>query len=47
MSNIIVVTNVLGSFATNCYTVANNETREALIIDPADRGDFLIKMYKE
>ncbi len=47
MSNIIVVTNVLGSFATNCYTVANNETREAIIIDPADRGDFLIKMYKE
>lgn len=47
MSNINVITNVLGSFATNCYTVFNNETREALIIDPADRGEFLIKLYKD
>lgn len=45
MSNLITITNVLGSFSTNCYTVANPETREAIIIDPATRADFLINMY--
>ncbi len=46
MSDLITVKNVLGSFQTNCYTVANSKTREAITIDPADRGDFLINMYK-
>lgn len=46
MANLITITNVLGSLGTNCYTVANQETREALIIDPAARGDFLVNMYK-
>lgn len=46
MSNIIVITNMLSSFATNCYTIANSDTREAIIVDPADRPDFLINMYK-
>ncbi len=46
MSNIIVITNMLSSFATNCYTIANSDTREAIITDPADRPDFLINMYK-
>jgi glyoxylase-like metal-dependent hydrolase (beta-lactamase superfamily II) len=46
MADLITITNVLGSFQTNCYTVANGETREALVIDPADRGDYLINMYK-
>lgn len=46
MANIITITNVLGSVATNCYTVANQDTREAVIIDPAARGDFLIDLYK-
>ena len=45
MGNLITITNVLGSFATNCYTVANSETREAIIIDPATKADFLINMY--
>lgn len=43
MSNIITVTNVLGPCAANCYTIANQDTREAVIIDPADRGDFIVK----
>lgn len=47
MANIIVTTNILGSLGTNCYTVVNTETREAVVIDPAARGDFLIKMYKD
>ena len=45
MGNLITITNVLGSFAKNCYTVANSETREAIIIDPATKADFLINMY--
>lgn len=46
MAGLITITNILGSFATNCYTVANSETREAIIVDPAARADFLINMYK-
>lgn len=46
MSKYITITNVLGSFATNCYTVANTETREAVIVDPGDRAEYLIKMYE-
>ncbi len=45
-NNIIVITNMLSSFATNCYTIANSDTREAVIVDPADRPDFLVNMYK-
>lgn len=45
MAELITITNVLGSFGTNCYTVANSKTREAVIIDPADRADYLIRMY--
>ena len=47
MADIFTITNTLGSFATNCYTVVNSSSREAVIIDPADRGDFLINMCKE
>lgn len=46
MANLITITNVLGVCATNCYAVANTDTRETIIIDPADRGSFLIDMYK-
>lgn len=44
MQNLIVVTNVLGALGTNCYTVVNTNTREAVIIDPAANADFLIGM---
>ncbi len=44
MAKFIIVKNVLGGMlSTNCYTLVNQESREALIIDPAARGDFLIK----
>lgn len=46
MQNLIVVTNTLGDLATNCYTVVNTVTREAVIIDPAANSDFLIGMIK-
>ena len=45
MSDIINITNTLGPIGTNCYTAANSKTREALIIDPASRGDFLKGIY--
>ncbi len=41
---IVVVTNVLGNLATNCYTVVNTDTRQVVIIDPAANADFLINM---
>lgn len=46
MQNLIVVTNVLGDLATNCYTVVNTATREAIIIDPAASAEFLLEMIK-
>jgi glyoxylase-like metal-dependent hydrolase (beta-lactamase superfamily II) len=46
MQNIIVVTNMLGDLGTNCYTVVNTATREAVIIDPAANASFLIGMIK-
>ncbi len=46
MANLITITNVLGSLATNCYTIANTDTREAVIVDPAARADYLVKMYQ-
>lgn len=44
MQDIIVITNQLGDFMTNCYTVYNSETREAVIIDPASNARFLNTM---
>ncbi len=47
MADLITITNVLGSCATNCYTVADTTTRDAVIVDPADRADYLISMWKQ
>lgn len=44
MQDIIVITNQLGDFMTNCYTVYHSETREAVIIDPASNARFLNNM---
>lgn len=46
MQKLIVVTNMLGDLGTNCYTVVNTATREAVIIDPAANSSFLIGMIK-
>ena len=32
---------VVGSVATNCYIVVDNESQEALIIDPGDDAEFI------
>ena len=46
MGKIQITKKVLGICATNCYTVVDTETKEALIIDPGDRADVLIRDWK-
>lgn len=46
MAKLVVNTNQLGGFATNCYTVFNTTTREAVIVDPASNADFLCRNLK-
>lgn len=45
--NIIVKKLILGSLATNCYFVSDPKTQKALIIDPADSGDYLTQKIQE
>ena len=33
----------LGDLGTNCYIVSNQETKEAIVVDPADNADFIYK----
>jgi len=47
MANIITITKVLGPVATNCYIVGNTDTREAVIIDPADEAGRIIDLLKK
>ena len=34
---------VLGPVATNCYILYNDESKEAVLIDPADRFEIIKK----
>lgn len=47
MGNLKIRCHVLGAVATNCYLVFDEETREAVIIDPADNGAFLLNQCDE
>ena len=38
---------VLGAVATNCDFVINEETKETIVIDPADRADVILKKAAE
>ena len=38
---------VVGPFATNCYLVACPKTREAVIIDPGDDGERIVRRVQE
>ena len=45
--NIEIKTVVLGQVNTNCYFVWNTETKEGIIIDPADNADYIIQVIRE
>lgn len=38
---------VVGQLATNCYLVWDNESRETVIIDPGDDGDYIIRRIQD
>ncbi len=44
MGKIEIHQSVLGAVYTNCYIVKNKETKELLIVDPADEPDKIQKM---
>ena len=46
MGNIEINQYVVGLMCTNCYVVINKDTREALVIDPGERSEFLIDKLK-
>lgn len=41
MASMKVVCNTIGMVATNCYFLQNEETRQAIIVDPAEQGSRL------
>lgn len=46
MNNFKLETLVLGALQTNCYIVYNDESKEAIVIDPADQVDKIINFLK-
>lgn len=46
MKNIKVESMVLGNVSTNCYVISNIETKEAVIVDPADEANYIIDCLK-
>lgn len=38
-----IETMVLGDVRTNCYLLIEEETKEALVVDPADRADVILR----
>ena len=38
---------VVGQLQTNCYLVWDEESKEAIIIDPADDGDYIIQKIQD
>ena len=38
---------VLGVVSTNCYCLSNTETKEAIIVDPGDRGNLIADRIEE
>lgn len=47
MGNFRISTFVLGAVSTNCYLVYHNESREAVIVDPADNGAYVLNKCRE
>jgi len=38
---------IVGQLQTNCYLVFDSKTKDTLIIDPADDGDYIIRKIKD
>ena len=38
---------VLGYLSTNCYLIYNQKSREAVVVDPADNGAFVLNKCRE
>lgn len=47
MAQIKVDYKVLGMVQTNCYFVCNEDTKEALIVDPADQASTIIRYFDD
>lgn len=47
MGKIQVNSRVIGMIGTNCYLVFQQETREAVVIDPAENAPFILNWCKE
>lgn len=47
MSDFRIKTCVLGPVSTNCYLVYNEATKEAVVIDPGDNGDYILNKCSE
>lgn len=42
-----ICTVVLGQVNTNCYFIWNTETKEGIVIDPADDAEYIIQMVQK
>lgn len=47
MGKLRIKTLVLGAVSTNCYLVYHEDTKEAILFDPADRADKILKVCSE
>lgn len=46
MSGILRKTLVLGMLQTNCYVISNEVSKEAIVFDPADQAETIVKYLK-
>lgn len=47
MGDFRISTFVLGPVSTNCYLIYHNQTKEGVIIDPADNGAYVLNKCRE
>ena len=47
MSEFRIQTFVLGEVSTNCYLIYHQGTREAVVVDPADNGAYILNKCRE
>lgn len=47
MSDYRIQTYVLGEVSTNCYLIYHNSLRQAVVVDPADNGAYVLNKCRE